>query len=568
MPTSSMSNLSGLDPERGKISEEKRQHDLQEVKEAIKFIADVAGGGGVDIWSQEFSRNIVDADWNNREGKWKGAFKAYTGEEKFATEVLVDKRTGQLVHEVKHSSDFYEPEFLTANSDGEGTDVNGNRVTIKKGDYVTQDGRWINPTDREQLLQRQPIWDPTNKQFKTRKVEWKEVVQRTDDFRERFKKDIEPGEYAYKLMLENRWLQARGSSLFHTQRYESELKQLDALEKAKKHYDMLEANTPEDEMYKLMKEDPALMHAMGSEFMQGDMKKPTEIISKHIENLKHTLKHIHEASASADAQARELAETMDEGVTSIKKFAKEKAIESYSELGLAAYQESHTNKNADRAVHVGPEIGWPTGYGGHPEEFIELIKESRKKMAEKLAAEEGMSKEEALNVAKEHIKGTFDTGHMGMWLQHFQKKHPQESEQEKLGRFKNWYMEMVAKMQKEEVIGGVQAVDSAGTAHEHLPAGQGILPVVEAVDYLRSHGFTGFVVSEGHGEEQFGRGRIMLETWRAFGSDIVGSYFEGQRPTRWMDNPEYLGGMNPPPYVLGQYRPTDDWTLWSGVPLE
>ena len=38
-----------------------RDKDGREVRYAVKFAADVAGGGGVDVWSQEFQRNIFDA---------------------------------------------------------------------------------------------------------------------------------------------------------------------------------------------------------------------------------------------------------------------------------------------------------------------------------------------------------------------------------------------------------------------------------------------------------------------------------------------------------------------------
>ena len=188
-------------------------------------------------------------------------------------------------------------------------------------------------------------------------------------------------------------------------------------------------------------------------------------------------------------------------------------------------------------------------------------------MAERLVKERGMSKDEAKSAADQSLQGCFDTGHLGMWLDHFKKDHPQETEEHRKARFNGWYMDMVAKMQKEGVIGSIQAVDSASGAHGHLPAGQGIFPVVEAVEYLKSHGFSGFIVSEGHEEEQFGRGRIMLQTWRAFGSDITGGYFA--EPVRWGDVADtYFGHVNPPPYIVGEYRPSDDWVFWSGVPLE
>ncbi len=563
MPTSSMSNLSGFDPQRFNISEQKRQQDLREVKDAIKFLADTAGGGGVDIWSQEFTRNIVDAPWNQK-GKWAGQFEAYEAEDKFATEYLVDKRTGQVMQEVRHSSDIYEPVYDVAQEDREGFDRKGNKVQIKKGDWVDMDGRWINPMDKEELLHRVPKWDNVNKKFETRRVGWEEIVDRNQNFNERYGTQYDPGEYAFRLQLENKWIQARGHSLFYTTRYNEERKSLEALKKALKYYEKLEDTMPEEEQWKIMQEDPSLRGM----FIPPTYKKPTEIIKQNIEQTEHHLKHVHEASAASDAQADEVVRTMDE-VVSLKKYAKEKAVESYAEAGISALDETRHNRKVERPIHVGPEIGWPTGYGGHPEEFIELIKESRKEMAKRLVKERGFSMSEADETAKKHLKGCFDTSHVGMWLDHFKKEHPQESEEHRRARFNKWYMDMVKKMHEEGVIGSVQAVDSATGAHGHLPPGQGILPVVEAVDYLKSNGFTGFVVSEGHEEEQFGKGRILLQTWRAFGAEIADSYFSAQTPAQWTDVAEsYFGHANPPPYVLGQYRPSEDWVFWSGVPLE
>ncbi|MFH1064199.1 MAG: hypothetical protein V1729_03910 [Candidatus Woesearchaeota archaeon] len=570
MPTSSMSNLSGFDPQRFNISEQKRQTDLQEVKDAIKFLGDVAGGGGVDIWSQEFTRNIVDASWNVK-GKHAGKFEAYEEENKFATEYLVDKRTGQVQQEIKHSSDIYEPVYAESDKEKWGKDRENNDVLIKKGDWVDIDGRWIDPLDKEALLHRVPAWDEINKKFKTRAVDWDEIVKRTSEFNDRFSKkvgsELDPGEYAFRLQLENKWIQARGHSLFYTARYETERKQRNALKDALNYYEKLESTMPKEEIDRIMQEDNSLKSTLGGQFIPSEYKRPTDIIKEGLEQIEHHLKHVHEASAASDAQADEVLRTMGE-VVSLKKFAKEKAIDSYSDAGIFALDEEKHNKNVTRTIHVGPEIGWPTGYGGHPDEFIELIQESRKKMTEKLIKDRGYSQSEAKEEAKKHLKGCFDTSHLGMWLNHFKKEH-QESEEHRLKRFNKWYMEMVDKMQEAGVIGSVQAVDSASGAHGHLPPGQGIFPVVEAVDLLKSKGFTGFVVSEGHEEEQFGRGRILLQTWRAFGADITDSYFAPGAQTRWSDVSEsYFGHANPPPYIVGQYRPSDDWVFWSGVPLE
>jgi len=567
LPTSSMSNLSGFDPQHRGVSEQKRVSDLQEVKDAIKFLADVGGGGGVDIYSQEFSRNIYDASWNQK-GKWANAFQAFPGEKNLATEFVVDKKTGEI-QQVNHAEDIFEPEYRYAKKAQDGFDMDGRPVKINPGDWLNIDGKRIDPNDRFELLQRVPEWDEKKKEFKINRLDWDAVVEKTKKYNELNNLNLEPGEYALRLHLENRWVQAKGSSTMYTSQYEDYLKQRDALKDALKHYEEFEKAVPPAQQDEILREDPVFRHFAGAEFVSTKYKKPTDIIKHQMEQIEHHLRQVHETSAAADAQVKELARKMDE-IVSLKKFALAKSVESYAEAGIAAMDESKYNKNVGHAIHVGPEIGWPTGYGGHPEEFIELIKESRKKMAFRLEKEQGMSGEEAKKLAHNHIKGTFDTGHMGMWLQHFQKAHPQETEEQRVARFKEWYMDMTKRMQKEDVIGGIQVVDSATGAHGHLPAGQGgLFPVVEAVEFLRSQGFDGFIVSEGHEEEQFGRGRILLQTWRAFGADIATSYFAPESRQRWSDVSEaYFGHGNPPPYIVGEYRPSEDWVFWSGMPLE
>jgi len=194
---------------------------------------------------------------------------------------------------------------------------------------------------------------------------------------------------------------------------------------------------------------------------------------------------------------------------------RKKTFDSYAELGIAAMIETKSNPHATRDLYVGPELGWPGQYGGHPEEFIELIQESRKEMAKKLVVDYNLSESAAKEKAKHHIKGLFDTSHMGMWLRNF-KRDKGESDINHTKRFNRWYLEMVDKLIQSDTVGSIQAVDSASGAHGHLPPGQGIFPIVESVERFKKNGFKGFIVSEGHEEEMFGHGRIMLETWNAF----------------------------------------------------
>ncbi|MBS3143010.1 hypothetical protein J4464_06495, partial [Candidatus Woesearchaeota archaeon] len=134
----------------------------------------------------------------------------------------------------------------------------------------------------------------------------------------------------------------------------------------------------------------------------------------------------------------------------------------------------------DKPLFVGPELGWPQAFGGHPDEFIELVQKARAKMTERLTHERNMSEQQAKELSEKHIKGLFDTSHLGMWLRNFRRK-PGESEDQRIKEFNTWFIDQSKKLADSNTVGSIQAVDSATGAHGHLPPGQGIFPVVEAV---------------------------------------------------------------------------------------
>jgi sugar phosphate isomerase/epimerase len=287
-------------------------------------------------------------------------------------------------------------------------------------------------------------------------------------------------------------------------------------------------------------------------------------------------------------QAEEL-EERKKRMMPVAEYAQKKSERSYAELGIAAMNETNNNKKIRHPLHVGPEIGWPHAYGGHPDEFIELIQKSRKEMVRLLTTpkildpyetdpakqemirnpnfRKGMSAREAKKEANEHIKGMFDTGHLGMWLEHFR---PELPYRERVEKFNEWFMQKVDEISKADVIGGIQAVDSAGAAHGHLPAGQGIFPVVDAVKKLKRDGFKGYIVSEGHEEEQFGEGRILLKTWQAFNAPIESKYGPGVPARQFNDiHQGYFGKQRAPVQMFGSYTPPfGEYKPWSEIPFE
>ena len=513
MPTS-INNLSGYDPQRGTFDDEKMKRDMDEVKDAIKFAADVGEGGGVDILSWEYARPLFNAPWN-KDDKGNPIFEE-PGE---PVVQIVDERTGRI-----QGVRIVEAEKIPIARD---------KTTGKRFEYSPEQASFVDAQGNPTELQ---TW--TWKDYET----WAK------------EKEIEPEQFFMREQLQTQIDQAKGwASTYRTyaNRTVKEIRGAEAeLEKAKK-----EGNTAK------------------IQDIERELRDAREKYTQEID----TIRSYEQQAAENKEKAKYL--------VPIRKYAMERTKNTYAKLGIAARQETVFNKHAKRDLYVGPEIGWPHAFGSHPSEFRELITEARDRMAYLLTApkikdpktgeekdnpyyEKGMSKSEAEDAAIRHVKGCFDTSHFGMWFQHFKTELPWH---ERVEKFNKWYMKEVEKLAKDDVVGSVQLVNSMSGAHGHNPPGQGIFPVVEAAKEFKRNDFNGFMVSEGHEEERFNEGRILVETWRAFNAPFQSSYGPGAPAAggfrdihnRYLQNsysPRMMFGSYVPPF--GEYKP------WAELPFE
>jgi len=500
LPTS-INNLSGFSPQQNVFSDEQRQVALAEVRDSIKFIGDIAGGGGVDIVSFEFPRNFSDATWANNESealhkKEKDLFRQR--EEQFA----VDTETGR-----------------------------------------------VSPIDKKQTyyLHKDPETFKDTKEIKEWK--WKDFERWGEE------KDIPPEKLLLNQQLDAEIKRLSREAAAAEEQSFSARRQLRGFE-GKKDEDLTEDEREAKGIYEKLKDRADLM------------------------------------SQSFEEQTKRMEASRERSVP-IADYGLKQSTEAYGEAGIWAMQESQKNQFVQRgkgSVHVGPEIGWPTYYGSHPREWVELIKKSRGEMVNRLTKKEiedpfthekienpyfdpDISKKEAEELAKMHIKGELDTGHLGMWLQNFR---PELSWDKRVSEFKKWFkdqMEYLAEENKEhDIIGGIQAVDSATGAHGHLPPGQGVLgkDIVDYMKILKEKGnYKGEITSEGHEEEKFGQGRILTKTWETFGAPISLGYLHGRPAPTFGDlRHAYSQIAYGTTGIFQSYVPSNDFTLWSQVPLE
>lgn len=586
-------NLSGFSPQQQGFSEQQRAEGLEEIKKAIKFASDVTKGGAVVVHTGEYWRDMSDMKWNenpvtiSEKDKKKATqdkdgkvyeFLSYPDEYKNQAHYLVDSRTGKLIQDVRKNMIVHEAKYKK--------DENGR--------YVDEYG---NPLEYDYLRFEKgvPVVNEKTGQFETEPLKWENFKEMADEYNKYGKKpgerDKTAAEMFMRTKLQTQIKQSKGMSLHYSENYSKINENLNKINEKKQFLkSMDEKNLSDEEKIRLLisqGEEFGIDPASASKAIR-EGKTPSQYIEDEIEkNLRIRREEITGLSSTYATNAAE-AEMNLKTIEPISEYAKRKSMESYAELGIEAMEESN-RKDIEKPIFIAPENIFPEmGYGSHPEELIELVTNAREKMIERLTSKyieekdpatgdvekrinpnyRGISKKQAEEEAKEHIKATVDTQHLGMWWKHFQ---PMEGEtyDQRRERFNEWYKKMIEKMQEKEIIGHMHLVDSLGSGHHHLPAGQGNLPLYEAIEHLKEKGYKGTIVSEAHGEESFfGQGRIMTETWKHFGSTIGGYGAPAPNPSFGSVSGGYFSQLQSPYFTFGSYVPSNEWKLWSEVPFE
>ncbi len=585
-------NLSGFNPQQG-FSDQQRAESVEEIKKAIKFASDVTKGGAVVVHTGEYWRDMSDMEWNEKpvtiQGKDKERavkdeqgniyeFLSYPDEYKNQAHYLVDSRTGSLIQDVRKNMVVYEADYKKN----------------EKGQYIDGHG---NPIHEYEVFDKGvPETNGEDEAFKTRPLKWEDFKRMADEYNQHNKegKKMTPAEMFMRTKFKTQINQSKGLSYHYSRNYDQVEKQLENVKKRKEYFRGIDEDNLSDEqkiglLSSFYSEFPqSLDQEKISEAIKKEGMKPSEFLEREVEaDLISQRKEIAALSSSYTTNAKE-AEMKLNTMEPIGDYAKRKSMESYAELGIEAMEESK-RKDIEKPIFIAPENIFPEmGYGSHPEEMIELVSNARDKMVERLTSKyieeydpatgetekrinphyRGLSKNEANKEAKEHIKATVDTQHLGMWWKNFQ---PLEGEtyDQRRERFNKWYKKMIEKMQDAEVIGHMHLVDSMGSGHHHLPAGQGNLPLYEALEHLKEKGYKGTIVSEAHGEESlFGQGRILTETWKHFGSTIGGYGAAAPNPSFANVKNGYFPQVQSPYFAFGSYVPSNEWKLWSEVPFE
>ena len=644
LTTHSAYNIMGLmgRDERGNFSIESAAMDMEEIRAAVDFAADTAGGGSVVVHTGEFERPMTDMFLDDETGGkrinlgWQDAghgmrrnmFRNGPSEIVEAQFKLLDDRDSRVFDQVQKSRKISYPVWKRAAKSGWGVDQDGNKTYIQgpqrdeegqvvyEGDYVNYEGRKIKEGNTyDPVRGRVPEHDETGQRFKTDLRHYNYFVKEAEEYNGWLKKNYQkvtgrdwseddkdwyylkryPDEAYMQATLEAREGYARGWALQFSSGMNSQVEALQKLRKAKEFYEELSKNVPADERWKIMKQDESLLRVTGQlgGIITPDLKDPVEMIDKAIKDAEARLEYDRLSGYSQEQDARDAAESKNHLITPIKRFEKVSA----QLYAIAAVHAMRKSRDPNNPLMLTIENIFPERFGCHPTELKWVISKVREKMVDLLTEDkilygdvqgvptegvpdeygknpykvQGLSKEEAAQIAERHVRATFDTAHANMWRRYWVDI-PGKSPEENETAFKQWYLGQVEDLLKNKMIGNVHLVDNLGKWDDHLAPGQGNAPIKEVMDLLKKYGYDKAItvepgadastdISDFHG---------LMKSWRYLGSPIYGVGFGAPRvPQTWGGVMySYFGQTEPPQYVFGSYAPSNDWTLWTQVPLE
>ena len=612
-----LSGFTGDNPYNVWFQKEYKKQAVDEIKRAIEFARDTAGGGSVVVHTGEVERPISEQQWaRNPDGSYK--FKQYEDEPQLTRIRVVDDRTGQVT-QIRKNVRIFRPAWKRADREYWGEEYNGEtgkaiKVMVKKGDYIdyldrkipyslifdAEHGRIPDFNPKTGRFVDEPYnWARMEQEAKERNV-WKAKMlgKRTEDLTPDERFDIE--EIHVRSTMETQEGHSRGWSMQYGIRTGDTIDAIKKIEKALDFYNKLEKNIPEEEKWKIMRQTGAFRGVEG--LVPQETKMPSEILQKTLDDQRRELLFSRQASDSQLLQAEDNKEHQMHMI-SAHKYAVQEAIKGYAEAGIHAMD---CTINQKRPIMITMENIFPERYGGHPQELKELIRESRKEMVERLTHDKikdpsgsritleearargnialageikevdnpykrpGITEEQAWKKAEEHIKATLDTGHLNIWRKYWNDD-PTKTLEENSNGFKKWILNQVEDLAKNNMIGNVHLTDNYGYQDDHLAPGQGTAPVKEIVNILKKHGYKhAWTVEPGaDASTDVDDFHGLMKAWRHFGSPVYGIGIGAASQRSWTDiQYSYFGQNRPPYYIFGSYAPSPDWTLWTASPME
>lgn len=532
--------LAGFDAQRGQFSDASAATSLHEIQRAVDFAADTARGGPVTIHTSEFPREIREIP-----GK---LFEPYPLREKEVPKeemvALVDKRTGKIMPFQKGQV-IWEPIWEK--------DAQGNFVDVKGNPLTSVDDKW-------NILKKKPQIDKEGNVVFEQK-DWNWVEEQTKEWNRDHPDDqLTSGQFFIRKDREAEIQRTKPYMMMWEERYKN-------LEKAEEE---LRSKFDEVEQYEKDPRQIDIVRKFVSEMIREPISQdqmPSEVLGKKINEIRRMKEHEREGWVGIQKQIKEL-ERLRGDIVPMENFGVERSARNIARAAMYAY-EKERQAGLEKPLFIAPENVFPEGgYGSHPDELKNLILKSRDAMAKQLE-HRGYGRGEARQIARDHIKATFDIGHAYTWKKFF-KAESGESFEETEKRFNDWLLKEVDKLNKEGIIGHIHLSDNFGFYDEHLTPGMGSAPLKEFVEKMKKAGFTEPMIAEWGAQAKEEFYQAMTGGWKHLATSPM------YRTARWTDiEDSYFGRTVSPTYIVGKYAPSQEYLgtekgapFWSGLGLE
>lgn len=505
------------------FSDKAQKDTLIELKRTIDFAADTARGGAIVVHTNEFPRNVKDTNFRIEDKKEN------------ETVNLADRETGKIFQMPKNQA-FHVPHWKKDKDDNY-IDANGKPiedfrnlgervidekkegfVALKYADFEDEVNKW-NKKHPEQKLnpQKEFLFLNENQKLLAEKPRIMEYYDRSKVLQkqhEKMKDEVEA------------WKQ---------------------LEKNVK----MDRLIPEFERKygRIIEEQGMETKDVGKE---GNM--PSQLLEKYSNKLKTEAGHLREGYMGFKQHEEEIKRVYDK-VDDIEVIGIERSAKNLASAAMYA-REVEKREKLDKPLQICPEnmfAEW--GYGGHPDELRTIVVRSRAEMVTMLKQQK-VSEKDAIKIAEDHIKATFDVGHANTWSRYFQGDKKE---------FDKWLVKEVDKLISDGIIGHVHISDNFGYHDEHLSPGQGNAPIEQFMKSLKDKKYEGKIIVEWGAQGDDEKGGAMLDAWANLANSPI-YRVEGHAPT-WRDIEDvgYFGTSSSPFHVTGAYGGSlgKDWKLWS-----
>ena len=493
------------------FSEDARQKAIDEMKRTAEFTADVTEGGPMVLHIDGFERPIFAA--GVKEGAKEDTFKNYELEKEKAPLHFVDKKSGKVIGLSR------EEEIVSAERDANG------KIIIEDGKVKLKTETFQDAVEHFKALDQK---------------EKKEYSNEIDYFYKGVKKgqqEIQEGE-------KFRYIDRANDAEKMEERYSGLIEAYESTDESKQGI-----------MAEALKDQERSQSITSPEEMKQLLEDPTKYLKEKQDMYANERTIWQNAAAGEERKIHDATKEL-ENYQDITTYGVAKEADTIAQSAMQAY-EIEKKRKLKKSLWVAPENWAVERYCSHPKEYRNIIEKSRENMTQRLIDQKKMNPAQAKKVAADHIRGTFDIGHLNMWKKHFGGDDKE---------FAKWMKKEIRPLVKDKIIGHVHIADNFGYHDEHLELGEGNAPIKEFLKVLKEEKFEGKQIAEPGGQREGQLHRAWTSALQIGGSPI---YRIDSSTRSWTDiGGSYFGRTQSPSFFVGDYAPTKDWTSWSEVPLE